>query len=161
MLILLIRILRRAVRSQVFNNIRGVKMDMSAIQKRIDLLEKYQEEVKNAKEMLNGELENSLEYIQATEEAKEAAEKRKKIKEEILAAGPNQKLVADIKSNTEEINTLKEILSAELIEVYQENKSDIFNDSNGEPRKFKVSVRLLPKRVSYESRDSFGKYTEE
>lgn len=133
-------------------------MDIATIQKRIDLLEKYQEEVKNAKDMLQGELDNSDEYLKVADEVKEIAQKRKQIKDEILATGPNQKLLADIKSNTEEISTLKEILSVELVQVYTENKSDEFNDANGEPRKFKLSVRLLPKRGMFQNRNFDGRY---
>lgn len=133
-------------------------MDIATIQKRIDLLEKHEEEIRTAKEMLQGELENSVEYLQVVEEAKELNNKKKQIKEEILNLGPNQKLVADIKANTEEVTTLKEILSAELIQVYKESDSDMFNDANGDTRKFKVSVRLLPKKGVFQNRDNFGKY---
>lgn len=136
-------------------------MDINTIQKRIDLLEKYEEEIRTAREMLNGELENSVEYLAADEEAKEAAKKKKQIKEEILNLGPNQKLAADIKANTEEIKTLKEILSVELMQVYKESDSDEFNDANGEPRKFKVSVRLLPKKGVFQNRNNFGQYQSE
>ncbi len=133
-------------------------MDIAAIQKRIQLMEKYEEEIRTAKEMLQGEMENSLEYLEAVEEAKEATKKKKLIREEILNSGPNQKLVADIKANTEEIKTLKEILSVELMQVYKESDSDLINDANGDPRKFKVSVRLLPKKGVFQNRDNFGKY---
>ncbi len=133
-------------------------MDIATIQKRIDLLEKYQEEVRNAKDMLQGELENSDEYLKVADEVKEITQKRKQIKDEILATGPNQKLLADIKSNTEEISTLKEILSVELVQIYTENKSDEFNDANGEPRKFKLSVKLLPKKGFFQNRNFDGRY---
>jgi len=133
-------------------------MDVSTIQKRIDLLEKYEEEVRNAKEMLDGELDNSVEYLEAVEEAKAVAQKKKQIKDEVLGSGPNQKLLADIKTNAEEISTLKEILSVELMQIFQENKTDEFHDANGEPRKFKVSVKLLPKRGIYQNRNTFGQY---
>lgn len=133
-------------------------MDIAKIQKRIELLEKYEEEVRAAKEMLQGELENSLEYLEAVEEAKELTKKKKLLKEEIINAGPNQKLAADIKSNGEEIKTLKEILSVELMQVYKESDSDLITDRNGESRKFKVVVRLLPKKGIFQGRDNFGKY---
>ncbi|MFA4996348.1 MAG: hypothetical protein WC536_04380 [Patescibacteria group bacterium] len=133
-------------------------MDVSTIQKRIDLLEKYEEEVRNAKEMLDGELDNSVEYLEAVEEAKAVTQKKKQIKDEVLGSGPNQKLLADIKANTEEIATLKEILSVELMQIFQENKTDEFHDANGEPRKFKVSVKLLPKKGVYQNRNTFGQY---
>lgn len=121
-------------------------------------MEKHEEEIRTAKEMLQGELENSLEYLEAVEEAKEVTKKKKLIKEELLNTGPNQKLSADIKSNTEEIKILKEILSTELIQVYKESDSDLINDVNGESRKFKITVRLLPKKGVFQNRDSSGQY---
>ena len=121
-------------------------------------MEKYEEEIRTAKEMLQGEMENSLEYLEAVEEAKEVTKKKKLIREEILNSGPNQKLCADIKANTEEIKTLKEILSVELMQVYKESDSDLINDANGDPRKFKVTVRLLPKKGVFQNRDNFGQY---
>lgn len=133
-------------------------MDLATIQKRIEMMEKYEAEIRNAREMLQGELENSPEYLQAEEAAKEAINNKKKIKEEIIALGPNQKLVGDIKANTEEISVLKEILSAELIQVYQENKSDEITDADGEPRKFKLSVKLLPKKGKFKDRNSIGQF---
>lgn len=132
-------------------------MDLTSIQRRIELIEKYKEEIRTAKEMLDGELENNPEYLQISEEVKEITAKKKRVKEEILNAGPNQKLISDIRSNNEEISTLKEILSQELFQIYKENEIDEFTDANGETRKMKVSVKLVPKKG--QGRDNFGKYT--
>jgi len=129
-------------------------MDIATIQKRIDQLEKLEEEVRMAKEMLKGELENEEIYLEVVEEAKAATAKKKQLRDEILAKGPNEKVVIGIKENQEEITTLKEILSAELMEFYQESQSDEVGN-----RKFKVTVRLLPKKG--ESRNNFGQYTSE
>ncbi len=126
-------------------------MDISTIQKRIEQLEKFEEEVKIAREMLKGELENEEVYLETVEEVKAAVAKRKQIKDEILGKGPNQKVLAEIKENQDEISTLKEILSAELMEFYQANNTDEIAD-----RKFKINVRLLPKRGEY--RNNFGQY---
>jgi len=120
-------------------------MDLSTVQKRIEQLEKLQEEVKISREMLKGELENEPEFVEASDEAKAVTQKRKQIKFEILARGPNQQILATIKENQEEINTTKEILSAELMEYYEESKTDEFAD-----RKFKVEATLLPKKFSYD-----------
>lgn len=133
-------------------------MDIAIIQKRLKTLEEHEVNIKNAREMLKGELDNSPEYQNAVEEAKEANDKKKRIKDEILSKGPNQKLLLEVKENTEEISTLKEILSAELIQIHDEEKSDSITDANGEVRKFKVLAKILPKNGSYQSRDSWGKY---
>jgi len=135
-------------------------MDIATIQKRLGVLEKCEQDIKNAKELLKGELENSLEYQEAVEVAKEANNKKKQIKDEILGQGPNQKILEDIKGTTEEIATLKEILSAELMQLYDENKADSITDANGEVRKFKVEAKILPKKGTFQDRDSFGKYQE-
>lgn len=135
-------------------------MGIDQVNKRIEAIENLQLEIKNAKEILKGELENEEIYREAVEEYNEANSKKKRIKEEILGKGSNQKLVAEIKDNQEELATLKDILSAELMEVYKESNSDEFTDMNGQVRKFMFQVKLLPKG-GRENRDSFGKYTEE
>ncbi len=129
-------------------------MDISTIQKRIGQLEKLEEEVRVAREMLKGELENEELYLQANEEVKATVTKRKQVKDEILGKGPNQKILTEIKENQEEITTLKEILSAELMEFYQQNQTDEIAD-----RKFKINVRLLPKKGEY--RNNIGQYAGE
>jgi hypothetical protein len=127
--------------------------DIATIQKRIEQLEKLHEEVRIAKEMLKGELENDLTYLEVAEEVKAAVQKRKQIKDEILGKGPNQEVVANIKSNAEEMATLNEILSAELMQIYQENQVDEIAG-----RKFKVNAKLMPKKANYENRDNYGQY---
>ncbi|MEI6498738.1 MAG: hypothetical protein WCO23_02140 [bacterium] len=120
-------------------------MEVATIQRRIEELEKLEEEVRISREMLKSELENEDAYNEASDVVKEATSKRKTIKDQILAKGPNQKILTEIKENQEEITTLKEILSAELMEFYTENQTDEFAD-----RKFKVLVRLLPRKGNYD-----------
>ena len=136
-------------------------MDLATIQKRIDQLEKFLEEVRINKEMLKGECENEQSFLDAVEEVKAATQKKKQIKDEILGKGPNQEVVANIKASTEEITTLKEILSAELTQYYQENNTDEIPDASGIARKFKISVKLMPKKTQYDNRKSFGQYDKE
>ncbi|OQA03629.1 MAG: hypothetical protein BWY68_00687 [bacterium ADurb.Bin400] len=133
-------------------------MDVAMIQKRIQQLELLENENRACKEMLQSELENDPNYMEAYEEAKASAQKKKRLKDEILGRGPNQKLLLEIKENLEEIATLKEILSAELVQVYTESNSDEIEDADGESRKFKVQVKLLPKRGKYQGRNSYGQY---
>lgn len=136
-------------------------MDLSVIQKRIAELEKLQEENRISREMLKGELENEMPYLEAVEEVKAAVVKRKQIKDEILSKGANQEVVVNIKNNQEEIKTLRDILSAELAQLYSEQKIDEVTDASGETRKFKVNVKLLPKRATYDQRNAFGQYSKE
>ena len=133
-------------------------MDISAIQKRISLMEKYMTETREAKQMIKEELENDMTYLEAAEEVKAAVAKRKRLKDEILSQGPNQKLLDTIKSNKEEISLLREILSTELIQVYQENKTDEIADESGESRKFKINVKLLPRGARLDNKEIYDKY---
>lgn len=127
-------------------------MEIAAIQRRIETIENLEKEIRTTKEMLKAELENEPEYLKTTGEAKEAAAKKKMLREEILTRGTNQKMVDDIKANTEEMKTLKEILSAELMEVYQKDKTDMIPDAYGHTRKFKILVKLLPERAASKER---------
>lgn len=133
-------------------------MDIETIRKRITLLEKYKKENRDAKEMLKGELENDAAYMEALSEAEAANAKKKRIKEEILSRGSNSKLALEMKNNNEEISVLKDILSAELMEVYKEEGTDEISDADGDSRKFKVVVTLLPKGAKGQDRDNLGKY---
>lgn len=131
-------------------------MDTSAIQKRIDQLDKLVEEVRVQREMLKGEMENDDSYLEAAEAVKMAVAKRKGIRDEIIGKGANQEIVSNMKNNTEEITTLREILSAELFEFYQENKTEMVAG-----RKLKIAVKLLPKNSNSEKRNGFGQYSGE
>lgn len=135
-------------------------MDITTIQKRISLIEKGKKKISDAKEMLKGELENDPAYVEAAQEAETANAKKKRIKEEILGRGSNQKLSSEVKANTEEVSLLKEILSAELMEVYKEEGKAEISDADGDSRKFKIVVNLLPKGAKLQDRDGFGKYRE-
>ena len=135
-------------------------MDITTIQKRISLIEKGKKEISDAKEMLKGELENDPANVEAAQEAETANAKKKRIKEEILGRGSNQKLASEVKANTEEVSLLKEILSAELMEVYKEEGKDEIADADGDNRKFKIIASILPKGAKLQDRDGFGKYRE-
>ncbi|MEI8143706.1 MAG: hypothetical protein WCG48_03790 [Candidatus Berkelbacteria bacterium] len=126
-------------------------MEIETIKKRIARLEQLQEEVRINKEMLKGELENDDIYLEIAKEVKAAVAKRKQKKDEILSHGPNQEVVKNIKEDVEEISTLKEILSAELMEFYNEKKVDELMDASGQLRKFQVLVKLLPKKGSFDA----------
>jgi hypothetical protein len=136
-------------------------MDLEMIRTRMAQIEDLEAEVKKAKELLKSELENDEPYRDAVQKAKEATAQRKQLKEMVFASNNNQSMLEDIKADTEEINTLKEILSAELFEYYGQKKTDEIQDKNGQMRKFKVTVKLLPARDSYDKRDFEGRYAEE
>lgn len=134
-------------------------MEDPSIPKRIEMLEKLQEEVRACREMLKSELESSPEYLTAFEAAKEANLAKKQIKDGILNTGPNQKLVVEMKENLEEIATIKEILNAELIKVWEKDRTDEVADPFGGTRKFVLTVRLLPKKGYYQGRNDIGQFS--
>lgn len=136
-------------------------MDIVQIQKRIEAMENLQREIRDAKQMLKEELENDERYAEALEHANEENSKKKRIKEEIENSGSNKKLLQEIKENKEELDTLREILSAELMQLYAEQKTDEITDINGDIRKFKVSVKLLGRGNKYDDRDTYGKFNKE
>lgn len=120
-------------------------MDIATIQRRIGMIQKLQEEIKIAKGALKQVLEDDSAYKTVAEEAKQAASKKKQIKDQIWGSQANRALLEDIKVNTEEITTLQDILNQELVDYYHANggKQEI-EDESGNPIKFKVIVKLFP-----------------
>ena len=133
-------------------------MDLSIIRERMQQLETLKDENKIARESLKNELENDTDYLACCEELRAVLDKRKRIREAIWAKTETQKIVADIKENNEEIGSLQDILSVELMEYYSEKKVDEIEDSSGEQRKFKVTVKILPKKNKYGEREYDGKF---
>lgn len=133
-------------------------MDLAEIRKRISSLETYKNENKIARQALADELENNGSYIEACDIVKEAMIKRKQIKDEIMTQAETQKIIAGIKENKEEVETLEEILSNELVEYFHEKKVSEIEDADGEKRQFKIMVKILPKKKHWEDRDVDGKY---
>lgn len=125
-------------------------MDISVIRDRIRMIEELEKDNKVSKEMVKSELEADSDYVDAVKEGKEINAKKKRLKDTILGREGIQKTVFDIKANDEEIATLREILSAELIEFYQEKKTDEIEDAQGVKRKFKFAVRLSASNKSRE-----------
>lgn len=121
-------------------------MNIPQIQKRIQKIEEYKIQIQKAKEVIDEQLQSHPGYEQANKKSKEAQAEKKRIKEEVLSRPENDKLVWEIKENKEEIATLEQILSQELVEYYQKNKEDSIEDANGEKRKFRISVKIFPKK---------------
>ena len=59
--------------------------------------------------------------------------------------------------NKEEIDTLEEILSAELMEYCKDGKKEI-EDPDGEKREIKLIAKIMPKKNKWDDRDNEGKY---
>ena len=120
-------------------------MDTSTIQRRIGMIEKLQQEIKIAKDALRQTLEDDGQYKSVNEEAKQATQKKKVIKDQIWNQPANRALLEDVKVNTEEINTLQDILNAELVDYAQKNNTDEIEDESGNIIKFKIVAKLKPR----------------
>jgi hypothetical protein len=134
------------------------KMDLEMIRTRMSQIDGLEEENRKAKELIKDQLENDETYQESLLKAKEILKEKKRLKDTILAE--SRDIIEDVKANNEEISTLKEILSTELMEYHSEKKTDEIKDDKGEVRKFKIIVRLEPKKT-YDKRDYDGKYTKE
>lgn len=133
-------------------------MELNKIHERLGLIENYKEKNKIARESLKSELENNEEYMAIRDEMQTLAERLKRLKSEIWAQAETQKLSTDIKENKEELDTLEEILSTELMEYYKESETMEIEDADGEKRQFKLVAKLLPKKKKYDDRDIDGRY---
>lgn len=122
-------------------------MEISQIQKRIEIIDKLTEENRYSQEMLRSELECDADYMDAVAKAKEINAKKKRLKEAIYEKGSNKELVEKIKENKEEISANKEILSHDLAKLYITGNTNEIQDNSGDNRKFKISITLSPKRL--------------
>lgn len=121
-------------------------MDIKSMQKRIASIEELRGEARTAQEAIKNTLENDSTYQEAVREAKEINTKKKRLKDDILNQAENREFVEKIRDIKDEINTLEELLSYELMEYSQANNTDIIEGNDGSVRKFKIVVRLLPGR---------------
>lgn len=128
-------------------------MDISQVQRRIEMMERYRQEIRVAKDALKQELEASADYMEAFAQSKEAMTKKKRLKDEILSKEGCKKLVDDIKVNNDEIEALNETLAQELMEHYQASGRNEILDGNGKTRKFILSVKVLPKRGKFNEQE--------
>lgn len=124
-------------------------METEQIQKRLSEISKEENEVKTAKRAIKDQLENDLEYVQAREEAKKANLKKKAIKDGIMAMPENQKYAETIKNTQQDLNVLKDILSAELFDYFQKSQKEEIVDADGQIRKFKILAKLVSNKSSF------------
>jgi len=133
-------------------------MELNKIHERMNQIEDYKEKNKIARGALRDELGVNEEYQEVQEELKALKERLKRIKGEVWAQTETQKMTANIKENQEELDTLEEILSTELMEYYKENEVMEIEDADGEKRQFKLVAKLLPKKKKYDEREIDGRF---
>lgn len=120
-------------------------MDRQQIIERLQKLDDLNGKIKVAKEMLADALDNDATYQEVEDVAKQASDKKKKLTNEIYNLPENRKAVDEVKVAREEIATLKEILSEELIEYRNQHKTESIEGPDGQMRVFKFSVKLSAK----------------
>ncbi len=121
-------------------------MEIASIQKRIATIEQLKEDMKVANEAIKNALDNDAVYQSAVKESKEINTKKKRVREDIVNQAENREFMEKIKDIKEEIGTLEELLSYELVEYSQKNNTDMIEGNDGLVRKFKIHVRLVPGR---------------
>ena len=117
-------------------------MDLEQLQRRIEQLENSQNEMKQLKVTLEDALKEDQRYQEVDLESREVATKKKRIKDEVWSQPTYRDALQKIKEIKEEMIDINDILSHELLEWRQENKSDEIVGADGTPRKLKINVRL-------------------
>ena len=120
-------------------------MNIAAVSRRIGMIRKLEDENKIRKDTLKQALEGDEAYQTATKDAKEAASRKKIARDQIWSQSENRSILEDIKVDTEEIKTLKEILDHELFEYFRLNGINEIADDSGDLVKFKLIAKLFPK----------------
>lgn len=123
-------------------------MDIASIQKRIEIIEQLQKELKTVAEMLKDGLQNDLTLQKAEEAKSRMVEESKVAKNKALERSDIKKLINDIKEKKDEIKEAQDTLSLELIEYYRQNSLLTIEDANGNVREMKFSVKLSGPRQS-------------
>jgi uncharacterized FlaG/YvyC family protein len=118
-------------------------MSLSTIQDRLAEIEEARQETQTLKQMVKDALESDIAFQEAEAERKDWAMKAKKAKEAAYAAANADKILEQIAEINEKIKSMNELLSYELMEYYNEFKTNEFEDKDGNVRKFKVAAALV------------------
>lgn len=117
-------------------------MDQVTIQKRMEMLERSEQEYKTKKEMLDDAFKVDTELQEKEDDAKEA-KRAVNIQKEIIGNEPaNRKLIEDMKDLALEIKDTKKLLGEELIAYFMENKSLEYVTPSGEKKRIVISAKF-------------------
>lgn len=117
-------------------------MDIASIQKRIDIIEALQKELKTLNDMVKDTMQNDPNFAKVEEEKSKIKEEAKVAKNKIEDKPEIKRILEDMKEKRDEIKEAKETLSLELIEYYRQNTLLTIEDANGKVREMKISVKL-------------------
>lgn len=117
------------------------KRDM--VHKRLRIINELKEELKELKHHRKDILEEDNEYSELKEKNKLIKDQASTKKKQILDAPEYKAVIDQMKELREEVRDQKEALSQELIELYKEEGITEIEDSEGNLKKLKFSVRLV------------------
>jgi hypothetical protein len=112
------------------------------IEKRLEMLEKAEQEYKTQKEMLNDALANDSELVELDEKLKEAKRRHLAQKEAVLNEPEYRKIQEKMKDTAIEIKDTKKLLADELVAYFMESKSFEYIDGKGHKRRIQVSAKF-------------------
>lgn len=121
-------------------------MSLETIQKRIEQLDKAQEQLRIIKVTLDDALKEDDKFQELDAQLRDLTMQKKRVRDEILGQQAYQEAMAKMKDIKEEIVDTSDILNHELLEWRQTNNTEEIIGSDGTTRKLKVSVRLQPLR---------------
>ncbi|HLC93821.1 MAG TPA: hypothetical protein VJG85_02280 [Patescibacteria group bacterium] len=118
-------------------------MNTDSINKRMKIIDDLQEELNKIKALYDETLENDAGFQTVQEEVAKVREEYKEKQNKILSNSSYSVIAQQIKDKRQEIKEHKEALSQELVEYYRENGTTEIEDSEGNVKRMKFSVRLV------------------
>ncbi len=117
------------------------------IKKRLKIIQDLQDELAALQEQYQDALESDMAYVknqERLEELKEEAkEKREAIQQKVTQNSSYSALKEEINEKKQDIKENKEVLSQELVAYYKETGISEVEDSDGNLKKMKFSVKLV------------------
>ena len=122
-------------------------MHDETIKKRLKIIQDLQEELNKLQEQYQDALESDSQYVESQERLEElkeeAKEKREVIKQKVTQNSSYSALKNEINEKKMEIKENKEVLSQELVTYFKETGIVEIEDTEGNLKKMKFSVRLV------------------
>lgn len=112
------------------------------IEKRLELLEKAEQEYKTQREMLADALANDGELVTLDDKLKEARRRYQAQKEAVLNEPENRKVQEKMRDTAMEIKDTKKLLADELVAYFMESKSFDYVDGKGRKRRIAVTAKF-------------------
>lgn len=113
------------------------------VQRRIQIIEELKEELKELRRHKKDILENNDEYEELKEKAKLVKDQEKTKKKQILDDPAYQAIIDQMKEARAEIRDQKDVLSQELLELYEQEGVTEIEDPEGNVKKLKFNVKLV------------------